>query len=295
MTIKDLIKYGKDELDANNIDESILKTRLLLEYVLNEKREYIMIHLDEEIGIDKESLFKSYIKRLVNNEPIQYIIKKQEFMGLEFLVNENVLIPRSDTEVLVENVINLVKNNYNNFINNENIENNENKEINILDMCTGTGAIIISLAKYLDKYNINFYASDVSKKAIEVAKENAINNNIEITFIESDLFSNINDIKFDVIVSNPPYIEKNVIKSLDENVKKEPILALDGGVDGLDFYRNISKDSKKYLNKNGYLCYEIGYNQKESVTKILRENGYIDIKCIKDYSNNDRVIVSRKG
>ena len=295
MTIKDLIKYGKDELDANNIDESILKTRLLLEYVLNKKREYIMIHLDEEIGIDKESLFKSYIKRLVNNEPIQYIIKKQEFMGLEFLVNENVLIPRSDTEVLVENVINLVKNNYNNFINNENIENNENKEINILDMCTGTGAIIISLAKYLDKYNINFYASDVSKKAIEVAKENAINNNVEITFIESDLFSNINDIKFDLIVSNPPYIEKNVIKSLDENVKKEPILALDGGVDGLDFYRNISKDSKKYLNKNGYLCYEIGYNQKESVTKILRENGYIDITCIKDYSNNDRVIVSRKG
>lgn len=295
MTIKDLIRYGKNKLDKNNIDESLLKSKMLLEYVLNKKREYLMIHQDEDVKKSDESLFLCYIDRLIENEPIQYILKKQQFMGLELLVNENVLIPRSDTEVLVENVINLVKNNYNNFINNENIENIENKEINILDMCTGTGAIIISLAKYLKDYNIKYFASDVSIKALDIAKENALRNNVEINFIESDLFTNIKNIKFDIIVSNPPYIEKGVIKNLDENVKKEPVIALDGGIDGLDFYRKISKIAKEYLNKNGFLCYEIGYNQKESVSDILIKNGYVDISCLKDYGENDRVIISRKG
>ena len=290
MTIKDLIRYGKNKLDKNNIDESLLKSKMLLEYVLNKKREYLMIHQDEDVKKSDESLFLCYIDRLIENEPIQYILKKQQFMGLELLVNENVLIPRSDTEVLVENVINLVKNNYS-----KTFKKVRKEEINILDMCTGTGAIIISLAKYLKDYNIKYFASDVSIKALDIAKENALRNNVEINFIESDLFTNIKNIKFDIIVLNPPYIEKGVIKYLDENVKKEPVIALDGGIDGLDFYRKISKIAKEYLNKNGFLCYEIGYNQKESVSDILIKNGYVDISCLKDYGENDRVIISRKG
>ena len=291
MTIKDLIIYGRTKLDRKYIDESVLKTRLLLESCLGKTREYMMVHLDEEVTKDVEEKFMSYISRAVQNEPVQYIIGKQEFMGLTFSVNKSVLIPRSDTEILVEEVINIVKTEINNTSDAEIVD----KNINILDMCTGSGAIIISLAHYLKDYNINYYASDVSGDAIEVATQNGENNDVNINFMISDLFKSIPEIKFDIIVSNPPYVERNVIENLDENVKREPYIALDGGIDGLDFYKEIIKESNKFLNKNGYLCFEIGYNQRESVTNLLKENDYVDIHCIKDLGQNDRVIVSRKG
>ena len=291
MTIKDLIIYGRTKLDRKYIDESVLKTRLLLESCLGKTREYMMVHLDEEVTKEVEEKFMSYISRAAQNEPVQYIIGKQEFMGLTFSVNKNVLIPRSDTEILVEEVINIVKAEINNASDAEIVD----KNINILDMCTGSGAIIISLAHYLKDYNINYYASDVSRDAIEVATQNGENNDVKINFIDSDLFKNIPEIKFDIIVSNPPYVERNVIENLDENVKREPYIALDGGIDGLDFYKEIIKESNNFLNKNGYLCFEIGYNQRESVTNILKENGFIDIQCIKDLGKFDRVIISRKG
>lgn len=291
MTIKDLIIYGRTKLDRKYIDESVLKTRLLLESCLGKTREYMMVHLDEEVTRDVEEKFMSYISRAAQNEPVQYIIGKQEFMGLTFSVNKSVLIPRSDTEILVEEVINIVKTEINNTSDAEIVD----KNINILDMCTGSGAIIISLAHYLKDYNINYYASDVSGDAIEVATQNGENNDVKINFMISDLFKSIPEIKFDIIVSNPPYVERNVIENLDENVKREPYIALDGGIDGLDFYKEIIKESNKFLNKNAYLCFEIGYNQRESVTNLLKENDYVDIHCIKDLGQNDRVIVSRKG
>ena len=185
-----------------------------------------------------------------------------------------VLIPRSDTEILVEEVLKIAK-----------------KEDKILDLCTGSGIIGISLAKYLQSDNI--VAVDISDIALKGSKLNADNNNVNINYIKSDLFKNINE-KFDIIVSNPPYIESEVIETLTEDVKKEPLLALDGGEDGLDFYRKISFEAKKYLNENGKIFFEIGYNQKDAVINILEKLDYKEIECIKDLAGNDRLIIASK-
>ena len=290
MNIKQLIDYGEKELIKNNIDEALLKSKILMEYCLGKTREYILINLSKEIDDTVEEKFKELINRAIKNEPIQYILGKQEFMGLEFKVNENVLIPRADTEILVLETIDII----NNFI-------NKKEKINVLDMCTGSGAIIISLAKYLNNKNINYYASDISEEALKVAIENSKKNKIEINFINSNLFetikenNNYKDIKFDLIISNPPYIETNIIDNLEENVKKEPRIALDGGDDGLKFYKQIVKEAKDVLKENGYLCFEIGYNQRKNVIGILENNDYKDIYSKKDLSENDRIVIARKG
>ena len=284
MNIKQLIDYGEKELIKNNIDEALLKSKILMEYCLGKTREYILINLSKEIDDTVEEKFKELINRAIKNEPIQYILGKQEFMGLEFKVNENVLIPRADTEILVLETIDII----NNFI-------NKKEKINVLDMCTGSGAIIISLAKYLKNENINFYASDISETAIDVAIRNSKKNEVKVEFIKSNLFEKIENIKFDLIVSNPPYIETDIINNLNEDVKNEPIIALDGGEDGLEFYRKIAKDAKYFLEDNGYLCLEIGYNQRENVIEILKSNNYKDIYYKKDLSQNDRIVICRKG
>ena len=227
----------------------------------------------------KKLNFLKKFGRLVNGEPIQYITNMQEFMKLKFYVDNRVLIPQPDTEILVENVISIV----------ENIQKDCQKEIKILDLCTGSGIIGVCLKKNLQ--NVKVHASDISECALDVAKKNSIQNNVDISFIKSDLFDNINE-KFDVIVSNPPYIESSTLEGLPMEVKNEPKIALDGGKDGLDFYRKIIKEAPNFLNKSGYLSLEIGYNQKDAVEKLLKTYKYKDIQIKKDLSNIDRVIIS---
>ena len=205
-----------------------------------------------------------------------YILGRCEFMGMNFYVDKNVLIPRPDTEILVERVIDWAK---------------KNKSKSFIDMCTGSGCIAISLVKYL---NINGFAADISKNAIKVAKKNSILNNVDekIEFIESDLFSSFsNNNNVDIIVSNPPYISSQVVETLMPEVKdNEPRNALDGGINGLDFYVKIARDAVKFLNQGGGIFFEIGYDQGESVSKILKMNNFVDIKVEKDLAGLDRIV-----
>lgn len=278
MKIKDILRKSIQILNENNIEESILKSRILLSNVLDVEKEYLFIHDEEEVLKEKEEIFFRNLKRLVNGEPIQYIINSQEFMNLKFYVDNRVLIPQPDTEILVENVILIAKK----------LQENCQKEIKILDLCTGSGIIGVCLYKNLQ--NVKIFASDISKDALEVAKKNSKLQKAEIVLLESDLFENIKE-KFDIIVSNPPYIETDVIEGLSEEVKNEPRLALDGGKDGLDIYREIIKQAPNFLNENGYLALEIGYNQKESVEKMLKKFKYKNIMIKKDLSGIDRVII----
>ncbi|MBQ9786236.1 MAG: peptide chain release factor N(5)-glutamine methyltransferase [Clostridia bacterium] len=208
-------------------------------------------------------------------KPLAYVINNAEFFNYSFFVNENVLIPRFETELLVEKVINYAK--------------NLNKP-KILDLCSGSGCIAISLAKSL---NLTVDAVEISDKAIEVITKNAKLNNANINIIKSDLFNNVNK-KYDIIVSNPPYIASNEIKSLQSSVKEyEPHLALDGGIDGLDFYKKIALKAPDFLNKNGQLFLEIGYDQEKTVPEILSKN-FENIQVFNDYSNLPRMIVAKK-
>ena len=282
MKIKDILIKANSILKENNIDDANLKVKILLSDLLGKNKEYLMIHDDDEIESGLSNIFFEKIERLKNHEPLQYVINKQEFMGFDFYVDKNVLIPQPDTENLVEEIILLT----------ELLRKNEKTELRILDMCTGSGAIAISISKLIR--NCLVYASDISQDALKIAEENSSRNQANVMFFESDLFEKISELyKFDIIVSNPPYIESDTINSLSEEVKNEPILALDGGEDGLDFYRKIVKESKKYLNKNGYLAFEIGYNQRVEVEKILEENGYKNIYSRKDLAGNDRIVVGQ--
>ncbi len=277
MKINDLIKVGVKSLKEKEIEEPILKMRLLIASVLNRSKEYIIAHGENEIDSLKLEEIYNKMKMLEEYVPIQYITNKQEFMQLNFFVNENVLIPRSDTEILVEEII----------------ENYKNKEVKILDLCTGSGCIAISLKKYIE--NSKVYAIDISEEALNIAKQNAMNNETDITFIKSDIFSNIKEEKFDIIVSNPPYIKTEVIKKLDKEVKKEPLIALDGGNDGLYFYKKIIEEGYKFLNEEGKIFFEIGYDQKEDIINLINNNNkYELIKTKKDLENNDRIIVIGK-
>lgn len=281
MKIKDVLKNGIESLNQSNIEEASLKARILLSNILDKSKEYLIIHDDEEVNEKINKLYMDRIERLKNHEPIQYLIKNQEFMGYDFYVDKNVLIPQPDTENLVEEVL---------FI----VNSIKDKNLKILDLCTGSGAIAISLSKILNSDKILIYGSDISENALKIAEENAIQNCSKVVFLKSNIFNEINNnYKFDIIVSNPPYIETNTIESLSEEVKLEPHIALDGGEDGLYFYREIIKNGKKYLNPNGYLAFEIGYNQKNQVEKLLEENGYKNIYSRKDLSGNDRVVVAQ--
>ena len=279
MTIMDAIKKGMIELKNSNIESPKLKSRLLMQYVLKQTRQYIIVNDLNQISKEDEERYFVGISKLRAGVPLEHITHQREFMKLNFYINENVLIPRQDTEILVEEVINIAK---------------RIKNPKILDLCTGSGAIAVSLAKYLSESEIT--ATDISNKALEIAKKNAKINEVEnrITFISSDLFTNIPEEKYDIIVSNPPYIKKNVIETLDEQVRKEPYMALDGGLDGLDFYRKIIKNSYEYLKYHGFLCLEIGFDQKIDVIELIEnEEKFENTYSKKDLFDNDRIIITQ--
>ena len=289
MTIKELINKNSKDISTNEVF-------LVLEKILGKTKEKIIISLDDELNEEVSDIVLNCFDALRDGYPVQYITGKQEFMGMTFKVNENVLIPQPDTEVVVEKAIETI--NIYDFENDNDkdvhifnsVVDSDQKVIKILDLCTGSGAIAISIAKKFEN-NINFHvditASDISLEALEVARENAINSNAQIKLVESNMFENL-DMDYDIIVSNPPYIKTNVIDTLDKNVQCEPHLALDGGEDGLRFYRIIKRNLDR-LKPNGYLILEIGYDQANDIKKI-----FDNVKIYKDYGGNDRVTVIKK-
>lgn len=275
-TIKDVLKHGNEKL-KNTQDKPILMSRLILQFVLKKEKEYLLMHDNEKITLEDYNKFIDCVNKLNNGLPIQYITNSQEFMKLKFYVDENVLVPQPDTEILVENVLEMIK----------------DREVEMLDLCTGSGAIAVSIAKY--SKNTKVCATDISNEALKIAKMNSKNNSTQVEFILSDMFNNLENRKFDFIVSNPPYIKTTEIETLSDDVKNEPHLALDGGQDGLDFYRIIINEGYKYLHENGYIALEIGYDQKNDVLNLINKSGrYNDIKCYKDFGGNDRVIIMKK-
>jgi len=270
--INDVLNMGRGILEKNNMD--IAEARLLLAFVLH-------IDVNELIARDECTSnevvkFLVALEKRVNGYPYAYIVGYKEFMKLKFKVDKNVLIPRPETELLVENVLKIIQaNNYE----------------NVLDLCTGSGCIAISLKKNAN--GINVTASDISNDALIISRDNSKVLDTNVDFIQSNLFENISEV-FDIIVSNPPYIPTKDIEQLQAEIQKEPIIALDGGIDGLDIYRIILHKAKEHLKDNGYLCLEIGYNQGESLKQILLNEGYKDIQIIKDLANNERNVICRK-
>ena len=276
MKIKEILEYGKNNLIEK--EEGFRLSKMLLKHLLNVNASYLIINSNKELEESIEDKFKEGIEILKEGMPIQYITNNQEFMGLPFYVDSNVLIPQPDTEILVEEVLDLLKRDIN--------------KKSVLDLCTGSGAIGISIAKYSESI---VTMSDISENALRIAKKNAKSNEVidKCNFILSDMFENIKE-KYDIIVSNPPYIKTKVINTLDKEVQNEPHLALDGGEDGLNFYRIIVENAYKHLNEDGILALEIGYDQKEEVISLLEKVGqYTYIYCKKDLGDNDRIIVCK--
>ncbi len=279
MTIKEAIGKATIKLKIKNIDSPKLKARLLIQHILNQNRQYIMVYDDKKLTPEQEEKYFKAIEKLIKGIPLQHITHQQEFMKMNFYVNKDVLIPRADTEVLVEEIIRIAK------------KINAKK---ILDLCTGSAAIAVSLAKYIENSQIT--ATDISKEALVIAERNAKNNKVEkqIAFLCCDLFKQLPKEKYDIIVSNPPYIKREVIKTLEKEVQGEPLIALDGGWDGLDFYRKIIHQADEFLKYGGYLCLEIGYDQKDDVMDLIdEEEKYRSIYSKKDLYGNDRVIVTK--
>lgn len=273
MEYKNLYEKGKKQLCEAGIEEADLNARLLLEYVCGTDRNTLLAHGDREVSGKECSLYESCIAKRENHIPLQHITGEQEFMGLKFTVNENVLIPRQDTEILVEEVLR-----------------NLHDGMSILDMCTGSGCILLSLMHYSN--DCEGTGVDVSGKALQTAQENAdrFSEHPAPVFLKSDLFEKVEG-KYDIIVSNPPYIPTEVIPTLMKEVREyEPIEALDGKEDGLFFYREIVKQAGAHLNRGGKIFFEIGYDQAKEVSELLEDAGYREVEVVKDFAGLDRVV-----
>ena len=300
LSVKEILNIGQRRLQDAGVSDAALDSKLLYCFMtgITSGRLFIMYQNILQDGQCDE--YFRLIDERASGKPLQYITGTQEFMGLEFDVNESVLIPRQDTETMVEDVISVIKDG---VLRGESLEGTGRREWDILDLCTGSGAIGISLAKLLTGVKANVTCSDVSKAALEVARKNAgklgVSKNIK--FAEGDMFApfdgRFKKKKFDLIVSNPPYIESAVIPTLQTEVRDhEPMSALDGGEDGLDFYRVIAREAGEFLKKRGILFLEIGCDQGNAVRELLTEaEGYSDVRCLKDLAGRDRIIYAVKA
>lgn len=272
LTYEELLKIGENELLMSDISDANIDAWYLLEYVTGMSRAAFFLKRAENISQKEENEYREVINKRKKHIPLQHITGTQEFMGFDFWVNENVLVPRQDTECLVENVLPYAYGK------------------KILDMCTGSGCIIISLKKLEETAECT--GVDISEKALEIALKNARSNEADVSFIKSDMFKNIME-KYDIIVSNPPYIRPDVIKTLEPEVREhDPMLALDGGEDGLRFYRILAEEGKKHLARPGRIFMEIGYDQGKAVKEIFENEGFKEVVVKKDLCENDRVVIA---
>ena len=278
MTLRELLTEGEHTLQAAGIDDWKMDAWYLMEETLQVTRTRYLMDSGKIISEDEENRYLSQIRKRAEHIPLQYLTGHQEFMGLDFQVSEDVLVPRQDTEVLVEEVLKYMR-----------------SGMHVLDMCTGSGCILLSTLKLAAELNgcraLQGTGADLSEKALRIAEQNRKNLGLEetATLLRSNLFQNISG-TYDIIVSNPPYIASEVIPTLSEEVKDhEPMMALDGGTDGLDFYRIIIEKSPSYLMPGGMLFFEIGYDQGVSVSKLM-EKDFKDIHVIKDLAGLDRVV-----
>lgn len=275
MTYREAYQTGREQLAAAGIDEAELDARLLLEYVCGTDRNRLLVYGDEPVREEELQRYQELLVRRADRIPLQYLTGVQSFMGLDFFVNEHVLIPRQDTEILVEEVLR-----------------NLHDGMSVLDLCTGSGCILISLLRYTN--DCRGVGTDISPEALQVAVENAKrlvpDSGERLKFVESDLYERVED-KFDIIVSNPPYIPTGVIETLMTEVREhEPRLALDGSEDGLIFYRRIINESRAYLKGGGMLFFEIGFDQGAAVRELMEQAGFLEVKVTKDYADLDRVV-----
>lgn len=271
MTYRETVNLGEKVLSMADIAEAKTDAWLLLEMVCKIDRSFYYLHMAEEMPEEQMSEYQIALRKRAEHVPLQYIVGETEFMGLKFKVNSSVLIPRQDTETLVEEALKVVR-----------------PGMRVLDLCTGSGCVIVSILHNVS--DVEGYAVDISKQALNVAKENARLNDVPVLFEHSDLFDHVAG-TFDVIVSNPPYICTDEIAKLMPEVRDfEPMEALDGKEDGLYFYRKIIGQCKQYLNPEGHLLFEIGYDQGQKVSALMREIGFHDVQVIKDLARKDRVV-----
>lgn len=272
MTFREAIEVGESILRVADIEDAKTDAWLLLAMVCKINRTYYYVHMDENLTIEQSKEYENVLKKRAEHVPLQYITGEQEFMGLPFKVTPAVLIPRQDTETLVEEALKVIK-----------------PGMKVLDMCTGSGCILISIMKNV--VGVEGLGVDISKQALIIAKENAKLNGIDVSFERSDLFEMVSD-TYDIIVSNPPYIPTDVISGLMPEVAQfEPFQALDGKEDGLYFYRKLVKDCRKYLKPDGKILFEIGHDQGEAVSEMLTYAGFSNVRVVRDLAGNDRVVI----
>lgn len=274
MTLREALTLGKDLLNKANIEEYETDAWLLLEAAAKCTRNDLFVRGNEQLTEAQEQLYKEYLGKRSRRIPVQHLLGVQCFCGLDFIVTPDVLCPRLDTEVLIEEALKRIK-----------------PGSSILDMCTGSGCIILTLLHFVK--DCQGTAADLSEKALTVAKRNAEKFQKTCTWIQSDLFENIEG-TYDVIISNPPYIATKEIEALEPEVRiHEPMMALDGMEDGLYFYREIVSASVRYLSPDGWLMFEIGYDQGEAVSEMMRSAGYTKVQVIKDLAGLDRVVIGK--